>query len=305
MNSVNRLKVAIAFLAGLVVALGGALLYTKSSPPSTTLTAVPVAAAPAAAPTLAPAAAVEAKPEYKPVSKTVLEPKRHKIERATPKKETAPPSPVQVAQNAPAAPIPIPAFQRTPEPQPMAVPPPPPPVQPRTVTLQPGTNLSVRLDQRLSTEHNYEGDTFRGTLQAPIVRNGFVIADRGSQVMGRIVTSEKAGRVKGLSELALELTSVNTTDGQQVRIQTNTTEVKGQTSKKRDTAEVVGGSALGAIIGAIAGGGKGAAIGAGAGGAAGAGGVLITRGKPAVIEAETQLTFQLSTPVTITEHLNR
>jgi hypothetical protein len=65
-----------------------------------------------------------------------------------------------------------------------------------------------------------------------------------------------------------------------------------------------GGAALGAIIGAIAGGGKGAAIGAGAGGAAGTGAVLLGHGKPAVFDTETRLTFQLSSPATITEQIN-
>ncbi len=67
---------------------------------------------------------------------------------------------------------------------------------------------------------------------------------------------------------------------------------------------MAGGAALGAIIGALAGGGKGAAIGAGAGGAAGTGAVLLGKGKPAVIQNETRLTFELANPVTITEHLN-
>ncbi len=34
MNSMNMLKVTVAFLAGLVIALGGALIYVRSSEPS-------------------------------------------------------------------------------------------------------------------------------------------------------------------------------------------------------------------------------------------------------------------------------
>jgi hypothetical protein len=55
----------------------------------------------------------------------------------------------------------------------------------------------------------------------------------------------------------------------------------------------------GAAVGAIAGGGKGAAVGAGVGAAAGVGTAMATRGKPAVIPAETLIQFSLRTPVTI------
>ena len=55
----------------------------------------------------------------------------------------------------------------------------------------------------------------------------------------------------------------------------------------------------GAVVGAIAGGGKGAAIGAGAGAAAGVGTNMATRGKAAVIPAETLMEFRLSAPSTV------
>ncbi len=199
----------------------------------------------------------------------------------------------------------LPHRQQNMQPEPAAASAPPPPPPPQVVTLQPGTTLKVRTLDAISTDHNYTGDTFRATLESPIVRNGYIIADRGSQVLGRVVNSEKAGRVQGLADLTLALTAINTTDGQRISIQTNTTNVKGPASKKRDVAEIAGGSALGAIIGAIAGGGKGAAIGAGAGGGAGTVGALSTRGKAAVIQAETPLTFQLNAPVTITEKMNQ
>ena len=52
-------------------------------------------------------------------------------------------------------------------------------------------------------------------------------------------------------------------------------------------------------MGAIAGGGKGAAIGAGAGAATGVGANMATRGKAAVIPAETLIEFTLAAPTTV------
>lgn len=338
MNSTNMLKVTVAFLAGLVIALGGALIYTRSTEPARVAQATPPAAVqtpasaaapapsalatPAAAPAATPqstapapsepvkraAAETSAPPvrEHKPARKQVAKTVKHKkpnppsededaAAAPPPPPAAAAPDPVQTAEAAPPPPS-------RPEPAAAAAASPPPP--PQVVTLQPGTTLKVRTLDTLSTDSNYTGDTFRATLESPIVRNGYIIADRGSQVTGRIVDSEKAGRVQGLANLTLALTAINTTDGQRIAIQTNTTNIKGPASKKRDVAEIAGGSALGAIIGAIAGGGKGAAIGAGAGGGAGTVGALSTRGKAAVVQAETPLTFQLNTPVTITEKMN-
>jgi outer membrane lipoprotein SlyB len=89
-----------------------------------------------------------------------------------------------------------------------------------------------------------------------------------------------------------------------MKVETNQSLRKGPSNTNQEVMKMGGGAALGAIIGAIAGGGKGAAIGAGAGGAAGTGAVLLGHGKPAVIDNETRLTFELANPTTLTEKLN-
>jgi len=214
---------------------------------------------------------------------------------ATQVQTPAPTSAAQATQTAASQPLNPPAETQT------AVPPPP---APKTITLAPGTPVSIRLNETLSSDRNSEGDTFTASLDKPIVVEGFVIADRGARVLGKVIKSERAGRVKGVSNLELALTQVHTTDDQTVTIDTTPLLRRGDTSKERDAAKVAGGAALGAIIGAIAGGGKGAAIGAGTGGAAGGGVVLSQRGKQTTLPAETRLTFTLQNPVTITERLN-
>jgi hypothetical protein len=154
--------------------------------------------------------------------------------------------------------------------------------KPNTVTIPAGTTLSVRLQEALSSERNLAGDTFQAVLEQPVVIDGFVIAERGSRVEGRVTELDRGGRVKGLARLVLELTKINTSDGQRVQVQTSAFERKAEESKKSDAMKVGIGAAIGAAIGGMAGGGKGAATGAGVGGAAGAGGVLLTRGKQAL-----------------------
>jgi len=177
------------------------------------------------------------------------------------------------------------------------------PHKPRTVTLLAGTRLSVRLAESLSSDRNQPGERFLATLDQPLVVEGLVIAGRGARVEGRLFVSERGGRVMGASHLAIRLQFLETSDGQRVRIETDTFEVEGPTSRGRDAAKVAIGAGLGAAIGAIAGGGKGAAVGAAAGGTAGTGTVIATRGKPAVLPAETRIVFRLREPVTLTERL--
>jgi hypothetical protein len=161
--------------------------------------------------------------------------------------------------------------------------------------------IPVRLMEGLSTDRNLSGDTFNASLDAPLIVDGFAIAERGARVEGKIVESTKAGKVSGVSSLAVVLTQITTSDGQRIRIQTQTFTKKGDTSHREDAAKVGAGAGIGAIIGAIAGGGRGAGIGAAVGGAAGAGDVMLTRGKPATLASETRINFRLSAPVTITE----
>jgi hypothetical protein len=126
-----------------------------------------------------------------------------------------------------------------------------------------------------------------------------VVAQRGETLGGRVADAQKAGRVTGVSHLAVQLADLTLVDGQQVPIETELTSLAGPTSKARDAGAIAGTTAVGAGVGAAAGLGVGAAIGAGAGAIVGTVGVLVTRGHATVIYPESVLTFRLSEPITI------
>ena len=218
----------------------------------------------------------------------------------TQKKEPAATIPAPAEQPIPATPAPV----RVPANQPEAAAPGPPPQPPRSVTLAAGTLIQARTIEALSTERNQAGDSFIAALDQPQVADGLVIAERGARLEGRVVQSERAGRVKGLSELAIELTQLNTSDRQRLAIETETFAKHGETLKSEDAGKVGTVATIGAVIGVIAGGGKGAGIGAAAGGAAGAGGVMGTRAKAVEIRPETKISFRLKNSITVTERQN-
>jgi hypothetical protein len=173
------------------------------------------------------------------------------------------------------------------------------PVASPPLTIQPGTILTVRVNESLSSDHNQVGDVFSATLTQPVIVLGIVVAKRGQTVAGQVVEAKKAGRVSGVSRLGITLTSLTLVDGQTVPIQSQLLVRQGPASAGRDIAAVAATTGLGAAIGAAADWGKGAAIGAAAGAAAGTIGVLLTRGYPTVVDPETLLTFQVTAPVTI------
>ncbi len=159
--------------------------------------------------------------------------------------------------------------------------------------------MSVRINEYLSSDQNQIGDRVTATLQQPVVVNGYVVARRGQMLVGQVEAAQKAGRIKGTSQLGIELTDMTVADGQSRPILTELWKGSGGTSHGADAAAIGGTTALGAAIGSIADWGRGAAIGAGAGAAAGIGAVLLTRGRPTVIPPETWLTFRLKEAVTV------
>jgi hypothetical protein len=167
------------------------------------------------------------------------------------------------------------------------------------LTLKAGSLVLVRTTSTLSTQSNAAGSTFTATLEAPLMDGDRVIAPRGAEVEGLVAHSDKGGRVKGRASMALQLTRVHPTNNRVIPIATALLWRSAPGSKKRDAVTVGALSGAGAAIGAIAGGGRGAAIGAGAGAGAGAGTVLATRGKPAVVPAESVLTFRLRDEVRV------
>ncbi len=181
-------------------------------------------------------------------------------------------------------------------PLPVTAEPGPPPVE--RVTIPAGTTVSVRMMNGIDSEVNQVGDTFRASLDSPLMVEGRVVAPTGTDVQGRVTAVKSAGRFQGRSELALELVRLQM-NGKSYELETSAWNAKGRSEGKQTAATVGGGAALGAIIGAIAGGGKGAAIGTVAGAGAGTGVSAATKGKQIKVQPEDVLQFRLQSPVTV------
>jgi hypothetical protein len=170
--------------------------------------------------------------------------------------------------------------------------------QSKQISVPAGTRILVRMRDSLDTTKNKSGDKFTATLETDVVAGDSVAARRGSTVYGRLASANSAGRYKGSSQLALELTDI-VIGGRTYPLLTNFYEVKGKGEGGETTKKVLGGAGLGALIGGIAGGGRGAAIGAASGAAVGTGVAATKKGQQLSIPSETLLEFRLQQPASL------
>ena len=178
-----------------------------------------------------------------------------------------------------------------------AVPVPPP--APAPVIVPGGTAVSIRLIDPVDTAKNKEGDTFRASLESPIVVDGKTIVPKNADVEARLMSAKSAGHFTGSSSVVLVLTKI-TVNKTAYDIKTGQFTKQGASRGKRTAIVVGGGTAAGAVIGGLVGGGKGAAIGAAAGAAGGAGVQGLTKAEQIQLPSETVLEFQLTEPLTVT-----
>lgn len=228
-------------------------------------------------------------------------------------------SPAPVAAAPTPAPVPAPVAAVPPTPAPVAAPAPPPPppqsassgrtlrpaeasasqpVVPKGTQVPSGTSLTVRMVDDVDSERDQVGQTYRATVDEPVVQDGNTVIPRGADVVMKLVDDKESGKLSGRTELTLDLMSV-VINGKPVEIDTETV-TQSSASRTGRTAKVVGGTAvLGTLLGAIAGGGRGAAIGALSGAAAGGAVQVLTKGQRVKIPSETRLTFTLQQPIRI------
>ena len=212
-------------------------------------------------------------------------------------------APAQAAKQEPAAanmPAPAPAPEAAPvtpapAPAPAAASAPAAAPAPVATVVPSGTAVHVRITETLSAKHNNVGDSFSGVLNEPLrTRGGGSVFKRGTRVTGTVIAAKGQGRFKGAGDLGIQLTSIAG-----IPVQTSEYEQVAKGKGKRTAVMAGGGTGLGAIIGGIAGGGKGALIGGLAGAGAGTAGSAFTGNKDVVIPSESQVTFRLTSSLTV------
>jgi hypothetical protein len=166
------------------------------------------------------------------------------------------------------------------------------------IELPQGTVLTVRMIDPVDSQVNHIGETFRASIDEPVVVGINQVIPRGADVAIKLVDDRQSGKITGKTELTLDLVSV-AVNGRVIDVNTQTV-TRESSSRTGRSEKVIGGTTvLGTIIGALAGGGRGAAIGAASGAGVGTAAQVATKGQRVHIPSETRLTFTLEYPVRI------
>lgn len=214
----------------------------------------------------------------------------------------------QAPQRTPApAPAPRPAQRETPPratPQPDPTPQPAPAPRAATASVPMGTNLTLSLNQTLSTETNRVGDSFSATLQHAITdASGQVVVPAGATIRGRLTQVEKSGHVgaTGIIKLAFESVSFS---GRSYPIDATVVRAnpvrQNRTTTQEQAAKVAAGAAAGAVLGRVLGKDTRSTIkGAAAGAVAGTAIAMGTADVDVVLPAGSEMVIRLDTPIDV------
>jgi type IV secretion system protein VirB10 len=192
------------------------------------------------------------------------------------------------------------------------------PRDPNAVVIPAGAKIPLLLKQAISTKNAREGDAVYAETAFPFVVNDRMIVPAGTYIQGKIMHTERAGRIKGRAEILIHFTSMIYPSGYTVMLPgsvdntpgADSSAVKGKegtiqedknTGKKiEDTAKgaAVGGT-VGSIGGLAAGGYNGARYGGLAGLAGGAAWGLLKHGPDVRLDAGTSLEMEIQRDVPV------
>lgn len=165
---------------------------------------------------------------------------------------------------------------------------------PVNVSIPAGTNLTIRIDQRISVKSSRSGDTFTGEIVTPVLAvNNDVLLPKDTEVAGVVDASHRRGHFKGRSLLELRLTSL-TLNGARYPLETADLARSKKGKGKRSAALIGGGAGLGMLVGGLATGGVGLAVGGLVGGGAGTAVAGLTGNWDLDIPAESIVHFRLA-----------
>ncbi|HUV14641.1 MAG TPA: hypothetical protein VMY18_13435 [Acidobacteriota bacterium] len=164
--------------------------------------------------------------------------------------------------------------------------------------IPPGTQVTVRLAQPLSSATNQTGESFQAIVDEPVVIDGRTALAAGTLAVGELVNVEASGRTSGVAKMSMVLVAL-VINAKETPFRTELLAIEAQSEKGKTGRRVAGGAGIGAVVGAIAGGGKGAAIGAAVGGGTGAAVSMATKGKELEFGAEQKFVFVLQEETTV------
>lgn len=186
------------------------------------------------------------------------------------------------------------------------------PLRAERVTLSPGVQIAVRMDEALSTRNHYFGPIITETLEQDVLTaDGRVAIPAGTKVKLAVAEFKRAGHLVGRSKVRLRLYSIVAPDGSEVPLDGYPVRMDngkkpdkegtfhGKRSLVKDAAADLTAMGVGAGAGMAVGGPLGLPVGAGAGVLTAGLWTAARRGPDLQIPAGTVISFALDRPASI------
>lgn len=161
--------------------------------------------------------------------------------------------------------------------------------------LPAGTKFRVRMDNEINSKVSSKDDTFTATVFEPVKISETVVLPVGTILEGRITEVRRASAGNKNGEMQIRFETMRFTSGEEREIEgVLVNPLKAESSPTAAVLTVVGGTAIGALLGAVSKTDNGALIGAGIG--AGAGGTVayLKKGKDVKIKTDEKFEIEIT-----------
>lgn len=166
--------------------------------------------------------------------------------------------------------------------------------------LQAGTLIRVRMDNEINSKIAGVNDTFTATLSVPVIVRESVVLPIGTVIEGRITKVRRASYGRKSGSLEVSFQTMRLANGTKQAIEgVLVNQLQAESSPSVSILTVLGGTALGGIIGAVSKVENGALIGAGVGAGAGTGAAFLRKGKDVKIKTDEEFEIRLTKKVNL------
>jgi len=168
--------------------------------------------------------------------------------------------------------------------------------------LQAGTIMRLQMDNEINSKVASVNDTFTTTLTVPVKVQEMVVLPVGTVIEGRVTKVKRASYGGRGGSLEVSFQTLQLLNGGKRGIEgVLVTKLKAETSQTANVLTILGGTALGGIVGAVSRSQNGSLIGAGVGTGAGTSVAFLRKGSDVKIRAaeefEIKLTKNVNLPV--------
>lgn len=166
--------------------------------------------------------------------------------------------------------------------------------------LEAGTKIRVQMDNEINSQVSSAGDTFTTVVTEPVIVRDAVVLPAGVVIEGRVTKVNRAAAGGKKGEMEIKFETLRFADGEKRAIEgILVNDLEAKSSSKIGILSVIGGTAFGALIGAVSKADNGALIGAGVGAGIGTSVALLQKGKDVRIKSDEKFEIKLTKNVTL------